>query len=266
MQQTKPAAVRCRSVFHTYRSAADVMLPVLTDIDLTIAPGEFVSILGTSGSGKSTLLRLVAGLLRPTSGQIEVFGSPVSGPREDVTFLFQRPTLFPWMSVERNLLFPIAYRHGRVSDSQRSKGIKLLNSMGLQGKERARPSELSGGMQQRLALARALIVHPKLVLLDEPFSSLDEILRENLAIDVSNSLERERCTALLVTHSVGEAAFLSDRVLILGGSPSRIMDAIDIDLPRPRSVTTFDETRYAELCRTLRSTIRRHQPAFLAAV
>lgn len=259
MQEGKQIAVLSEAVSHNYRAADGAVSPVLAGIDLSIAVGEFVSILGASGSGKSTFLRLVAGLLRPSFGTITVFGSPVVGPREDVTFMFQRPTLFPWMSAIDNLLFPISFRRGIVSTKEREAAVDLLRSVGLHGKERARPFELSGGMQQRLALARALIVNPKLVLLDEPFSSLDEILRENLAIDVSQSLARARCSALLVTHSVGEAIFLSDRVMVLGGTPSTIISVIDVDLPRPRSIATFDDPRYDDLCRKLRAETRRYQ-------
>ncbi len=251
-------AICCDSIGQTFRLPDQRQIEVLRDASFDVKPKEFVSILGASGSGKSTLFRFIAGLLKPTAGEVRVFGRPVAAPREDVTLMFQSPTLFPWMSVLENILFPVSYRHGRVDAQSENEAHALVTAVGLAGRERARPAELSGGMQQRVALARALLGQPKIVLLDEPFSALDEMLRETLALDVHRMLAAAECTALLVTHSIAEAALLSDRVVVLGGSPSCVIDIITVDVDRPRTTATLDDPNYAAACRQLRSALRRN--------
>jgi NitT/TauT family transport system ATP-binding protein len=250
-------AICCDQVGQSFRLPDQREIAVLRDASFEVPSQEFVSILGASGSGKSTLFRCIAGLLKPTHGEIRVFDRVVTAPREDVTLMFQSPTLFPWMSVLQNILFPVSYRHGRADAASVDKARSLIASVGLQGREAAWPSQLSGGMQQRVALARALLGEPKIVLLDEPFSALDEMLREALALDVHRMLSSAGCTALLVTHSIAEAALLSDRVVVLGHSPSRVTDIITIDLDRPRTAATLDNPQYAIACRQLRTALRR---------
>ncbi len=257
-------AICCDQIGQSFRLPDQSEIAVLRDTSFDVRPREFVSILGASGSGKSTLFRVIAGLLKPTTGEARVFDCPVTAPRGDVRLMFQTPTLFPWMSVSQNILFPVSYRHGRTDPASRNEAQALVTAVGLQGREDARPSELSGGMQQRVALARALLGDPKIVLLDEPFSALDEVLRENLALDVHRMLSAAGCTALLVTHSIGEAALLSDRVVVLGGKPSRVTDIIPVNLDRPRTAATLDDPQYAIVCRELRGALRRnsaHAPA-----
>jgi len=249
-------AVACESVSHVFRPAKGEARPVLDSLNLAIEAGEFVSLLGASGSGKSTALRLIAGLIRPERGAIRVFGQPVERPREDVAMMFQRPALLPWYDALSNVTFPAAYRNGRVSAEDVGKARQLMSMTGLEGRDRAKPQELSGGMQQRLALCRALFVSPRLVLLDEPFSALDEQLRESLAVEVGTVLQQQGCTAVLVTHSVTEAVLLSDRVLVLGGSPATIVAEERIDIPRPRTLATLDEERFASHARRLRRVVR----------
>jgi NitT/TauT family transport system ATP-binding protein len=249
-------AIRCDRVGQSFRLPDQSEISVLRDASFDVRPEEFVSILGASGSGKSTLFRVIAGLLKPTAGEIRVFDSAVTAPRHDVTLMFQSPTLFPWMSVLENILFPVSYRHGRADEASRNEAQALVAAVGLQGREDARPSELSGGMQQRVALARALVGRPRIVLLDEPFSALDEMLRETLALDVHRMLSAAGCTALLVTHSIAEAALLSDRVVVLGDKPSHVTDIIIIDLARPRTAATLDDPLYAVACRKLRAALR----------
>ena len=253
-------AIACESVGHTFRGANGVARPVLERMDLGIRPGEFVSLLGASGSGKSTALRLIAGLIRPERGAVSVFGERVEKPREDVALMFQRASLFPWLDAIGNVAFPAAYRNDKVTPTDQSRAAGLMAMAGLKGRESARPQELSGGMQQRVALCRALFVSPKIVLLDEPFSALDEQLRESLAVEVSAILERQGCTVLLVTHSVSEAILLSDRVFVLGGSPATVVAEAKIDLPRPRTLGTLDDERYLVHARNLRQAMRAAAP------
>jgi NitT/TauT family transport system ATP-binding protein len=264
MRAAAAAAIACDALSHTFHTDGGEVA-VLDRVSFAVEAGEFVSILGASGSGKSTLLRLIAGLLAPTSGQARVFDLPVHRPHADVALMFQRPTLFPWMSATENVLFPLTYRYGRSGSVEIKAAHALLAAVGLAGREAARPSELSGGMQQRVALARALIGKPKIVLLDEPFSNLDELLRESLALDVRRSLTEARCTALLVTHSIAEAALLSDRVIVLGGRPAQIADTVQVSLAIPRTTTTLDHPAYVEICRRLRAVVRRSQPATIEA-
>jgi NitT/TauT family transport system ATP-binding protein len=251
-------AICCDRIGQSFRLPDQSEIAVLRDASFDVRPQEFVSILGASGSGKSTLFRVIAGLLKPTAGEARVFDDLVTAPRGDVTLMFQTPTLFPWMSVSQNILFPVSYRHGRTDGASRCEAQTLITAVGLQGREDARPSELSGGMQQRVALARALLGRPRIVLLDEPFSALDEMLRETLALDVHRMLSAAGCTALLVTHSIGEAALLSDRVVVLGDKPSRVTDIVTVDLGRPRTVSTLDDPQYAVACRKLRAALRRN--------
>lgn len=250
--------IRCEGIGQSFKLPDQREISVLRDATFDVRHQEFVSILGASGSGKSTLFRVIAGLLKPTAGEARIFDQPVTAPREDVTLMFQTPTLFPWMSVLENILFPISYRHGKTNPAQRDEAQSLVAAIGLKGREDGRPSELSGGMQQRVALARALMGRPKIVLLDEPFSALDEMLRESLALDVYRMLCAADCTALLVTHSIGEAALLSDRVVVLGERPSRVTDVITVDLDRPRTTATLDDPRYIIACRNLRAALRRN--------
>lgn len=251
-----PVAIACEAVGHAFRAADGGVRQVLERLDFSVAAGEFVSLLGASGSGKSTALRLIAGLVRPERGTIRVLGQPVQRPRDDVALMFQRASLFPWLTALGNVTFPAAYREGRVTEAQNTRARHLLAMAGLAGREGAQPGELSGGMQQRVSLCRALILAPKVVLLDEPFSALDEQLRESLAVEVSAMIERSGCTAFFVTHSVGEAVLLSDRVFVLAGSPATIVAETSIDLPRPRTLTTLDDERYLHHTRALRQTVR----------
>ena len=250
------AAVGCESVGHVFRTPNGEARPVLDSLNLAIEAGEFVSLLGASGSGKSTALRLIAGLIRPERGSIRIFGRLVARPRDDVALMFQRAALLPWYDVLGNVTFPAAYRNGSVTAHDIGRARRLLAMTGLEGRDRAKPHQLSGGMQQRLALCRALFVSPRVVLLDEPFSALDEQLRESLAVEVGSVLQQQGCTALLVTHSVTEAVLLSDRVLVLGGSPATIVAEERIVIPRPRSVATLDDERFMVHAKRLRQVMR----------
>ncbi|WP_127503841.1 ABC transporter ATP-binding protein [Actinoplanes solisilvae] len=204
----------------------------LTDIDLQIEDGEFVTLIGRSGCGKSTLLNLIAGLLPPTRGTITLDGVVVSEPRRDVAMVFQQPALLPWRSVEANVLLPAEIMGLRGAGPR---ALELLEMTGLTAFRKKRPHELSGGMQQRVALCRALLPRPKVLLMDEPFSALDALTREELAVELQRIHLDLGTTIVFVTHSIQEAVLLADRVVVLTDRPGRIRSLVPIDIPRPRS-------------------------------
>jgi NitT/TauT family transport system ATP-binding protein len=218
----------------------------LERIDLDVRTGELVTLLGPSGCGKSTLLRILAGLISPTSGRVQRHG-PQDRP---VAFVFQQPTLMPWASVTTNVRLPLdlagadrALADGRVRDA--------LMLVGLQGFEHTHPRELSGGMQMRASIARALVTDPGLLLMDEPFGALDEITRARLDRDIRDLWARQHLTVVFVTHSIYEAVFLSTRVLVLSARPGRIIGEAQIDEPHPRTEAFRLSERYTQWCRRL---------------
>ena len=215
--------------------ARDGVLEVLRGIDLTVAAGEFVAILGRSGCGKSTLLRLVAGLLPPTAGQITVDGEPVTKPRRDLAMVFQKPALLPWRNVLDNVLLPADLLGARKRD-YRDRAMQLLEITGLKSFHRSLPHELSGGMQQRVALCRSLLTAPRAMLMDEPFSALDALTREELSGELQRIHKEHASTILFVTHSIEEAVLLADRVVVLTPRPGRIRRIVTVDIPRPRTL------------------------------
>ena len=205
----------------------------LSDISLTIEEGAFVSILGPSGCGKSTLLYIVGGFVNPTEGIAKMKGKAIAGPGPDRGPVFQEFALFPWKTVLGNVMYG-PRQQGVKSTAAEAQARTLVEMVGLKGYENFYPKELSGGMKQRVALARTLAYHPAVLLMDEPFGALDAHTRTRLQNDLLNIWERDRKTVLFVTHSVEEAVFLSDRVVVMTRSPGRIKQVIDIDLPRPR--------------------------------
>ena len=209
-------------------------------------PGEFVSIVGPSGCGKSTLLRLIAGLIPLTDGTISVNGREVKEPRQDVALMFQRPTLLPWRTALQNAMLPpkLAGRSGGAAERQ---AYELLELVGLSGFEHTFPRHLSGGMQQRVALARLLMVGVDVLLLDEPFAAVDQLTRERLNIELLRVHERMSATALLVTHNITEAILLADRVIVMTPRPGRIADTIQVPFERPRDQEIVAEPHFQEL-------------------
>ena len=223
----------------------------LQDIDFHLREGEFVSILGESGCGKTTLLRMVAGLIPPTTGRILLDGTAVTAPRRDMGFVFQQAVLLDWRTVLDNILLPAEIlRLDRAAYAAEAR--KLLALVGLQDFAAHRPLQLSGGMQQRVSIARALILKPTLLLMDEPFGALDAITREQMNLELLNIWSLTGTTALFVTHDIGEAVFLSDRVVLLSSRPGTVREIFPVTLPRPRLL----EHRYAEdfvrLCRRIK--------------
>ncbi|GIE93342.1 ABC transporter ATP-binding protein [Paractinoplanes rishiriensis] len=219
----------------------------LRDINLTIGNGEFLAVIGRSGCGKSTLLRMISGLLKPTAGNVHVAGERVRSPRRDVAMVFQRPALLPWRSVEDNVLLPVEIFGWRKSDHKRQ-AEGLLEMTGLTGFRKRLPHELSGGMQQRVSLCRALIQNPKVMLMDEPFSALDALTREELAVELQRIHMELGTTIVFVTHSIQEAVLLADRVAVLSARPGRLRRLVEIPIPRPR---TFGHNAHLEQVATV---------------
>ncbi|MFF5258345.1 ABC transporter ATP-binding protein [Actinomadura viridis] len=205
----------------------------LREVSLDVPMGEFVSIVGPSGCGKSTLLKLVAGLLRPTTGTVRLRGDKVTGPRHDIGYVFQRAALLEWRSARRNILLQAEMRK-MPSAQARRRADELIEMTGLRGFEDALPHELSGGMQQRVALCRALLHEPRVLLMDEPFGALDALTREQLNVEMNRIWRETGTTVLLVTHSIAEAAYLSNRVVVMSDRPGTIREIIDVDLPAER--------------------------------
>lgn len=223
----------------------------LDRIDFDVADGEFVTLVGPSGCGKSTLLQILAGILPPTQGQIALKGSPVTGPRREVGVVFQEPVLLPWLKVIDNVMLP-AVVHKLDRDKYRARAMELLTLVKLQGFENRYPFELSGGMQQRVAIARALLNDPAMILMDEPFGALDAMTREEMNLELLAIWARARKTIVLITHSIQEAIFLSDRVVVLSARPGRVIDVVDIDLPRPRTFQMLSAPEFGAAANRLR--------------
>lgn len=232
-----PSAIAFTDVGQVFRTPSGD-LEALRGVDLTIGRHEFVAVLGPSGCGKSTLLRLTSGLIGPTSGKVEVFGLEVQQPRDDIGIVFQKPTLLPWANVEDNVVFPMRHKTGRVGAQDRELARQLISKVGLKGFEAKLPSELSGGMQQRVGIARALFMNPDILLMDEPFSALDALTREEMGFELLRIWEAQPKTVMFITHSTTEAVLLADRVLVMSERPGHIVENLVIDLPRPRGIET----------------------------
>ncbi|WP_329107190.1 ABC transporter ATP-binding protein [Micromonospora sp. NBC_01699] len=226
--------IRLAGVSRTFTGRSGTV-EALRGIDLDVAEGEFVAILGRSGCGKSTLLRLIAGLLPTTEGEITVGGERVTKTRRDIAMLFQRPALLPWRSVLDNVLLPVEIFGWRRA-AHRTRAMELLEMAGLGGFEKRLPHELSGGMQQRVSLCRSLVGNPRVMLMDEPFSALDALTREELSVELQRVHMENAATIVFVTHSIDEAVLLADRVVVLSPRPGRIRKVVDINIPRPRTL------------------------------
>src|SRR5438132_2206777 len=218
----------------------DGSVQALQQISFSVSEGEFVAVIGPSGCGKSTLLKVLAGILRPSKGKARLRGTPITGPRRDIGVVFQSPVLLPWRSVLDNVLLPIdVQRLGR--DRHLKLAMDLLSLVGLEGFERRYPWELSGGMQQRVAITRALIHDPAMLLMDEPFGALDAMTREQMNLDLQRIWRDSGKTVVLITHSIPEAVFLGDRVIVMSPRPGRIVRVIEIPMPRPRPIDVMGE-------------------------
>jgi NitT/TauT family transport system ATP-binding protein len=223
-------------------------LVAIEDATLAFEQGELVSLLGPSGCGKTTLLRIIAGLIPKSAGSVRIRGEEVDGPHPDFGFVFQTPNLMPWRNVLDNVLFPMEIL-GRRDARAKERAIELLRMVGLHEFHGARPHQLSGGMQQRVALCRALIHEPALLLMDEPFGALDELTRMEMNDLLLEIRARTHGTVVFVTHSIGEAIYLADQVVICSRRPARIVERLQVDLAYPRSPATRFTPRFAELAR-----------------
>jgi NitT/TauT family transport system ATP-binding protein len=254
--------IRLDHVEKTYRTRRGDLVPALDDITLEVGENEFVTLVGPSGCGKSTLLKLVAGLVPLTRGRIHIRDQAVSEPFPDVGFVFQQPVLLPWRSVLDNVLFSVEML-GLDPRQYRKPAGDLLELTGLAGFESRYPRELSGGMQQRVAICRALLPDPSLLLMDEPFGALDAMTREEMSLELLRIWEERRKTILFVTHSIPEAILLADRVVVMTPRPGRIARVLDVALPRPRTIDLEYDPRFKAASDEVRSLIfaRRKEPA-----
>jgi NitT/TauT family transport system ATP-binding protein len=224
-------------------------------VSFDVSPQEFVAIVGPSGSGKTTLLRLLAGLLRPTRGEVRLEGETLLRPRRRTGFVFQQANLMPWRTVLRNIELPLELE-GQPGEIVRRRAEDMVSLVGLEGFSTSYPRDLSGGMAQRVAIARALVHDPDLLLLDEPFGSLDALTRERMATELMRIWEARHVTVVLVTHSISEAVLLSDRVLVLSARPGRLALDLPIALPRPRSLAVTHTPEFGDLARRIRDAIQ----------
>lgn len=231
-----------RKVFASKRGNVEAV----HEISLEVRPGRVVGLLGPSGCGKSTLLRMIAGLLQPSSGRVAISGQPVTKTLTDVGVVFQTPSLLDWMSVIDNVRLQGACRQGNKEDLGRH-AAELLRMVGLEDFHERKPFELSGGMQQRVAVCRAMVHRPPLLLMDEPFGALDALSRDQIAVDIQPLLQEARATVLLVTHSISEAIFLADEVLIFSPRPAVIVETVHVPFARPRRLELKGDPRFAAL-------------------
>ncbi len=247
--------LKIQGVSRTFTSAKGPATQALLPVDFHVADNDFVTILGPSGCGKSTMLRIVAGLDQPTSGRVLLDGQPVTGPGADRGMVFQSYTLFPWLTIEQNIRFGLRER-GMPESQQKERAAYFIAKVGLRGFERHYPKQLSGGMQQRTAIARALANDPKILLMDEPFGALDNqtrVLMQELLLGI---WEAERKTVMFVTHDIDEAIFMASRVAVFSARPGRIKTEIAVDLPHPRHYTLKTSPEFMELKARLTEEIR----------
>jgi NitT/TauT family transport system ATP-binding protein len=226
-------------------------ITALKNVTLSVGKAEFVSLLGPSGCGKSSLLRCVAGLERPSGGRISLRCEEIIDPPEDMGMVFQRDVLLDWLTVEHNVLLPSKIR-GLLAEEWRPKARFLLDVIGLAGFENRFPWELSGGMRQRVAICRALLLDPLLLLMDEPFGALDAMTRDELNLELQRVWLANAKTVLFVTHSIPEAVFLSDRIIVMSRSPGRVVDSVTVDLPRPRALSIRETPEFSRYVARIR--------------
>lgn len=252
--------IELKQVDQTFVSSDGSPVTALQAVDLGLHRHEFVSIIGPSGCGKSTILRLIAGLLRPSGGRVEIFGMPVTEPRDEIGMVFQKPTLLPWLNVLDNVTFPMRHKYGRVDARDAARAKELLQMTGLADFAAKRPAELSGGMQQRVAIARSLLHDPDILLMDEPFSALDALTRDEMSFELLRIWGERPKTVVFVTHSIQEALLLSDRIVVMSARPGRVAEIIEVPLPRPRHLATLSDPLFTELANDIRVKVFSRKP------
>lgn len=249
MTRATPAAVSVEGLTQTFENRT-----VIERLSFEAGENEFLSIVGPSGCGKSTTLRILAGLVRPTSGTVLARGRDVTGPLPDAAMVFQSPVLLPWRRTVSNILFT-AEMAGKDGAAYRGRAEELVRLAGLEGFELSYPHELSGGMQQRVSICRALLLDPALLLMDEPFGALDVLTRERMGFELQRIWSATRNTVVFVTHSINEAVWLSDRILVMTARPGTVKGIVPVDLPRPRSSDTLNDRRFVELAAVVRDLV-----------
>lgn len=247
------AALRVEHVGHIFDDQ-NGQVEALIDISFEIAPSEFVCLVGPSGSGKSTLLRILAGLIQPQQGRVWLDGQLVESPGPSIGVVFQKANLMPWRTVIENIALPLEL-NGVASNEVSRRSNELIELVGLNGFANAYPHSLSGGMEQRVAIARALIHNPSILLLDEPFGSLDALTRERMALELTRIWSSQKTTVVMVTHSIQEAVFLSDRVFVMTDRPGRIAADFPVNFDRPRDMSLLQTERFAEIAGRVREAI-----------
>ncbi|TCT06169.1 ABC transporter ATP-binding protein [Aquabacter spiritensis] len=246
-----PPTIEVRGLSKTYRSKREGTVLALDDISFTVEEGEFVCIVGPSGCGKSTLLKILAGIVAHSVGTVAVRGKPPSDAQNRLGLVFQAPVLLPWRTVLQNTLLP-AQVLGLDPKAAEARAHDLLRMVGLEQFASSYPNELSGGMQQRCSITRALLHDPSILLMDEPFGALDAMTRDTMNLELQRIWRESGKTIFLITHSIPEAVFLADRVLVMSARPGRIVEEIKVDLPRPRDLDTMSEPAFAEAVRHIR--------------
>jgi NitT/TauT family transport system ATP-binding protein len=235
-----------------YRTREGVDIHALKDINFEMQQGEFVTVVGPSGCGKSTMLKILAGILPRSGGSVQLMGEPIEGPRKDIGVVFQAPVLLPWLTVLDNVLVPARLQHLDKEES-RQRALDLLEMTGLSEFAQKYPFELSGGMQQRVGISRALVNDPAILLMDEPFGALDAMTREHMNIELLQIWRESKKTVLFITHSIAESVLLADRVIILTPRPGEIARVIEVDLPRPRAVEMYSTPKFGEYSAEIRA-------------
>jgi len=258
MAASATAVIECRQLGKSYETLDGDPVTALEDIDLSISEGEFVCVVGPSGCGKSTLLKIFAGLLPYTSGSALLLGQPITGARRDIGVVFQSAVLLQWRNVLNNVLLP-ADAQGLRRDAYRGRARELLTMVGLAGFENKYPFELSGGMQQRVAITRALVHDPALLLMDEPFGALDAMTREQMNLDLQRIWMQSGKTVFLITHSIPEAVFLGDRVAVMTARPGRIAGVLTVPFARPRSLDVMATPEFGRIVTEIRKMLNVEQ-------
>jgi NitT/TauT family transport system ATP-binding protein len=244
--------VTANGVRMVYTSRNAELVTALDDVSFGVAEGEFIALLGPSGCGKTTLLKILTGTLKRTSGQVQMRGQPLDRPRPDIGRVFQAPVLLAWRSVLDNILLPIELGEGKLKRRDyEGRARDYLKMVGLEGFETKYPHELSGGMQQRVAIGRSLIRDPAMLLMDEPFGALDAMTRDLMNVELLRIWQASRKTIVLVTHSIAEAVFLADRVFVMTPRPGRLSEIIPIDLPRPRHLDMINSPEFGHYVRSI---------------
>jgi NitT/TauT family transport system ATP-binding protein len=258
---SSPPVIRFADVGQVFGRDDGSAVAALDRLSFEIGRHEFVAVLGPSGCGKSTLLRLTAGLLAPTSGHVEVYGTPVIEPRDEIGIVFQRPVLLPWFDVLGNVVFPLRHKYGRVTETDRRQARDLLRLVELGDFIGNKIDTLSGGMQQRVAIARALLLDPEILLMDEPFSALDALTRDEMSFELLRIWSERPKTVLFITHSIPEAVLLSDRIIVMTPRPGSVREILEVALPRPRSLDTLSDPSFHALANHIRGRLFTRRPA-----